>query len=322
MNHRVEELDDIPLLMIEKPEKKQRLLNYLNAFNFPNDIKNYLGMRLNLKINGMETEAEKHFEEYARDYMNHLLCGELDKALLMYSPAIIGNETNFNLLIQHFKGHHAVRKLKEFDLISSGFSPQTQEAFVSFEINKNQEFTLILAKNIDRWVVSNQVFGAINLVRTENEALRFIAASLAEQNFEKAYKYISNYKQIYFYSADLYYYEGLFFSLKGDNGNAAKSYELAIALDPLFIESYHNLAFIMQAESKIDKAKALYEKIIQIQPDYLNALNNLGTISLYEKDVDKAEAYFKKCLEYDPNFDYAVKNIEKINEIREGKIKI
>jgi Tfp pilus assembly protein PilF len=38
--------------------------------------------------------------------------------------------------------------------------------------------------------------------------------------------------------------------------------------------------------------------------------------------VDKAEAYFKKCLEYDPNFDYAVKNIEKINEIREGKIKI
>jgi hypothetical protein len=28
----------------------------------------------------------------------------------------------------------------------------------------------------------------------------------------------------------------------------------------------------MQAESKIDKAKALYEKIIQIQPDYLNAL--------------------------------------------------
>jgi hypothetical protein len=49
--------------MIEKPEKKQRLLNYLNAFNFPNDIKNYLGMRLNLKINGMETEAEKHFED-------------------------------------------------------------------------------------------------------------------------------------------------------------------------------------------------------------------------------------------------------------------
>lgn len=321
INHKVDKLEDIPSLMLNDSLKSEKLHSYLESFEFPAEIKAYLYKRLNFEFRN-ENNEEKHFETIAITYLNHILCGELDKALNLFMPAIISNEYNYNLLLIHFKSHHSLRKLSEFDLISSGFAPQTKEAFVTFELNKNQEFTLIMTKSLDDWYINAQVFGAINLVRTENEALRFIAGALSEQNFEKAYRYITNYKQIYFYSSDLYYYEGLYYSLKGENKHAKQSYEIAIALDPMFIESYHNLAFICQAENELEKAKQLYEQIIAIKPDYLNALNNLGTIYLYEKNFDKAEELFTKCLEYDENFDYAIKNIEKIKDIREGKIQI
>lgn len=317
MNHQEKELNDqIPILMVNNETSKAELFNYLEACHFNYEIQKYLYQRLGFTVPKNDEEEILHFEKVALLYLEHIIKGDLPSALKMYLPAIKHSSDEYrNLLLQHFKSHHSLRKLKQYDLLSSGMSPQTQEAFVSFELNSNQEFTLIMEKVEDQWLVKYQAFGAINLIRTETEALKFIASALVEQNFEKAYRYLSNYKQIYFYSADIYYYEGLYYSLKGENKFAKSAYETAICLDSELIESYYNLAFIEQAENHLDKAKQLYTQILNIKADYLNALNNLGTIYLYEKDYVKAEELFRRCLMYDPSFDYAAKNLEKLESI-------
>jgi len=315
MNHQAEELDlDIPVLMINDERKKQKLHHFLLSVEFPEDTKAYLFKRLGFSYKAQN--SEKHFEDDALTYMELLLEGNFEEALKRYVPwQLSDNEYNHELLLAHFKSHHSIRKLSHFSLIASGMSAQAKEAFVSFELNNNQEFTLILTPQDNHWSVRYQAFGAVNLVRTENEALRFIAGALAKQEIETAYRYLTNYKQIYFFSADLYYYEGLYYSIRGEMKHAKNAYETAIALDPFFVESYYNLAFIWQAENKMDKAKMLYYQILKIKPDYLNALNNLGTICLFEKNVTEATKLFEKCLEIDPNYEYAQKNLEKIKEI-------
>ncbi|HPY95914.1 MAG TPA: tetratricopeptide repeat protein [Candidatus Cloacimonadota bacterium] len=314
LNHEVEALDNnIPIMMLNNGQKDV-LLSYLENAILPDDIKKYLFNRLEVPYQGQE--SDKHYEDYAIEFLETMLQDDFELALNHYLP-FINTENTYNrqLLLDHFKSHHAIRKLKTFDLISSGISVKENEAFVTFELNSNQEYTIILNQQQDQWLVQYHAFGAINLVRTENDALRMIASALSQQDTETAYRYLTSYKQIYFFSPDIYYYEGLYHSIKGEVKFAIKAYETAIALDPFFIEAYYNLAFIMQAENQLDKAKILYNQILVIQPDNLNAMNNLGTIFLYEKNVKDAKVLFERCLTIDPNYDFAQKNIDKIKEL-------
>ncbi|MFA5465319.1 MAG: tetratricopeptide repeat protein [Candidatus Cloacimonadales bacterium] len=315
MNHEVQDLDkNIPILMLNNETQRESLHKYLSNVTLPENIKEYLFKRLEMPYK--KQEKEKHYEDYALEFIEYILQDNFEAALNLYLPFLsTKNEYNHKLLLEHFNSHHALRKLSNFELIASGMSTQENEAFVSFELNNNQEYSVILVPGYNKWVVKYHAFGAINLVRTENEALRIVANALSQQNTETAYKYLSNYKQIYYFSPDMHYYDGLYYSIKEEIKFAIKAYELSIALDPFFVEAYYNLAFIMQAENQLEQAKILYHQILEIKPDYLNAMNNLGTICLYEKKINEAKVLFERCLSVDPNYEFAQKNLDKIKEL-------
>lgn len=318
IQHEVADLNrEIPLLLSQSDEGKKKLALYLKDYKFPEFIAGYLSQRLQVKVTADQHIEGQHYEEFALDYMSKLLSGDWDKALDMVQFAIIAKEKgSYVQVLEHYKSQTALRKLAQFNLIAAGMAPRTKEAFVTFEINGSRELTLILMPYNESWIITNQVFGAINLITSENEGIRFIATSIANKDLDKAYRYLVNTLQIYYFSADLYYYQGLYYTLKGDNKHAREAYSLSIALDPFLLESQYNLAFIAQSENSIDEAKKLYKNILNISPEYIHALNNLGTIYLYEKKYSDAENCFNKCLELQPEFEYAKNNLVKLQELK------
>ncbi len=318
MQHEVTELDSqLPILMSQTEDGRIELEKYFSKYQFPLLISDYLKQRLKVKVPCDQKDEAIHYEQFAIAYMNHLLSGDWDKVLAMYEPAIHAKENGLtSKFIEHFKGQSTFRKMNNYDLLSAGMSARTKEAFVTFEINKNRDFTVILMPYEDSWIVTRQIFGSISLVTSENEGIRFIATAIAQKELDKAYRYLINYIQVYYFSSDLYYYQGLYYTMKGDNKHAREAYQTSITLDPSLIESQYNLAYIAQSENSLEEAKTLYLKILKDYPDYINALNNLGTIYLFEKNYQEAESCFNKCLSVNPDFEYAKNNLEKLQELK------
>jgi len=105
-----------------------------------------------------------------------------------------------NLAIKAFKA------IREFDLIRSALSKEQDQAIVEFEINGKYPLSLVLQKMNARWFIKEKVFGESGMVLSENEFIQRIAYNYAQQNFEKAYKDLKKYMQVFPDSANLHYY--------------------------------------------------------------------------------------------------------------------
>jgi len=226
-----------------------------------------------------------------------------------------------DLIISKLKSLKLIQEINYFDVFSSGLATDFASAFCTFEINYKDYLTVFLlnsnTKNNPFWVIDSIIMGEVNLAFSEADNIAFIASALSKEEYSKAYQLIQKLANIYFLSPDLYYYKGLYFSMKGENKKALEAFEDAGLLDINFAEAYYNQAFIHHSENNLDKAKECYNKSLSLKKNNVNALNNLGTICLYEKDYDKAEEYFKQCLEISPEFKYAKENIARISKFKE-----
>jgi len=170
---------------------------------------------------------------------------------------------NKNYLKKESRNKKHLKAIREFDLIRSALSKEQDQAIVEFEINGKYPLSLVLQKMNARWFIKEKVFGESGMVLSENEFIQRIAYNYAQQNFEKAYKDLKKYMQVFPDSANLHYYFGIYYSTKGKIEKAKEHFFNAVELDPEFTEAKYNYAFLFQAEGNIEKCRELYEEIIE-----------------------------------------------------------
>jgi len=81
---------------------------------------------------------------------------------------------------------------------------------------------------------------------------------------------------------------------------AKKNYELAIELNPKYLEAYNNLAALLSNEyfKEYDLAKKNYEISIELSPQDFKAYHNLAVLYFQNfRDKEKSDFYFAKAIE-------------------------
>ncbi|MDD4156537.1 MAG: tetratricopeptide repeat protein [Candidatus Cloacimonetes bacterium] len=315
----------IPMILKESSEGKKLLIDKFSELNLHIAIIPIFEKLL--KIKGIKTKyadtvdvfTQKTAEDIAVEFITYLAEQQWDRVTDYFKDIednYLKNPKTVELIISKLKDLKLIKNLNYFDVLSSGLATDIRSAFCTFEINYKDYLTVFLINTASKenpyWAIDSIIIGEVNLAFSEADSLAFIASALSKEEYDKAFQLIKQLENIYFLSPDLYYYKGLYFSMKGENEKALKAFEEAGILDINFAEAYYNQAFIHHSEKQLDKAKELYNKCLDLQKNNVNALNNLGTICLYEKEYDKAEEYFKKCLSISPKFKYAQDNLDRI----------
>ncbi|HEX9902390.1 MAG TPA: tetratricopeptide repeat protein [Acidobacteriota bacterium] len=94
---------------------------------------------------------------------------------------------------------------------------------------------------------------------------------------------------------------GLAYSMKGDLGPAAKSFEKCVEINPSFTEARNNLGSIYEALGFIDKAEIEYKKAL-VDEAYASRqlpLYNLARLAYRQDKWDQALEYVDRALRYD-----------------------
>jgi len=102
--------------------------------------------------------------------------------------------------------------------------------------------------------------------------------------------------------ANSYYEKGNFYYEQGDYDRAIENYNMAIVLNPKFLECYFNRALCYYNKKNYDKAIEDYTKAIEIDPDNPLIYNNRGDAFYRKQDFEKAIADYNKAITLNPQY--------------------
>lgn len=102
--------------------------------------------------------------------------------------------------------------------------------------------------------------------------------------------------------AEAYYEKGNYYYEQGDYDRAIENYNMAIILNPRFLECYFNRALCYYNKKNYDKAIEDYTKAIEIDPDNPMIYNNRGDAYYRKQDFEKAIADYNKATSLNPEY--------------------
>ena len=91
-------------------------------------------------------------------------------------------------------------------------------------------------------------------------------------------------------------------------GRSIKYFEIALKLNPKFINIYSNYGNVLIYLKKFDQAKNIF-KGIEVDNKNSNLHYNLGNLFEKLQEFDKAISYFKKAVDFNPNMYQAHNNL-------------
>lgn len=102
---------------------------------------------------------------------------------------------------------------------------------------------------------------------------------------------------------------GLYYLHRNALSEALASFQVAVELDPRFVEARKNVGLITLGFRKYDTAKEQFTKVLELQPKDYDAMIGLGAALRGLKDLDGAEAMYKKAKDLDPRRGEAYYNL-------------
>ncbi|MCX8202487.1 MAG: tetratricopeptide repeat protein [Candidatus Micrarchaeota archaeon] len=102
--------------------------------------------------------------------------------------------------------------------------------------------------------------------------------------------------------AEAYYEKGNYYYEQGDYDRAIENYNMAIILNPKFLECYFNRALCYYNKKNYDKAIDDYTKAIEIDPDNPMIYNNRGDAYYRKQDFERAIADYNKAISINPEY--------------------
>jgi tetratricopeptide (TPR) repeat protein len=110
------------------------------------------------------------------------------------------------------------------------------------------------------------------------------------------------------------FYKGYNSFLSEDYNNALKYFERCLNLKP-FPNVYNNLGCTYDAINDFDKAISNFNLAIKLEPNYVDALYNLAHTYQKMKKFNDAVTYYKKAIEIEPTYASAIYNIGYLYEL-------
>ncbi|MBN2460379.1 MAG: tetratricopeptide repeat protein [Candidatus Cloacimonetes bacterium] len=308
----------MPLEMADSATGKKEIENLFLKFKIPDFIPmKYLADRLHLDSLKIP-ELIPDYENTAAEYLDKIIAQDW-AGMLHYklNQNHYAREIYLNNFLNRIKNNRILRKMREHNLIASAVTDDHRQALVFHEINGKYDLTVTLYRKNSQWFVKGFIMGPLELVNGENEAIQQIAVLLSKNDFSRAFSLLRKYTDIYFDSADMYYYWGMYYSLT-HNPAAAEIYFLtAIEIDPDFIEAKYNYAYILHTRGDKPGARDFYREIIEQNPQYLKALNNLASLYIEEGNFTEAADLLELCLGIDPDFKFARENRNRLQKLIE-----
>lgn len=309
--------DQIPLTMAESPEGRKRITDFINRYNInPIVPLNYLKERLlldNLKVNS----TPKTYEDIALEFMQDIYVNDWLKVCSQMLQFNYWKTHNLlDVFIKKISTNKLIKKVKNFDLISSALTKQKDQALVYFDVNNKFDLTVNLRLIEKEWKVQSLIMGKPELFNSESEAIQQVAILLSKNETGKAYELLTKYSGIYFTSADLDYYWGLYHTFNKNQKKAELYFQQAMMLDPAFVEAKYNYAFIQHSKDDRMLAKKLYYEILKDAPNEPKTLNNLASLLIDEKQFEEAEELLQRCISANPDFELAKQNLERLGKRR------
>lgn len=93
---------------------------------------------------------------------------------------------------------------------------------------------------------------------------------------------------LYAEEASVYYNLGVVYGETGEWEKAIKEYEMAIELEPDYINAYYNLGIAYGNMDRWEDAATVYERLINIEPDDADAHYNLGLVYIILNNPEAA----------------------------------
>ena len=304
----------LPLKMSETEEGRKQLYDFFNKI--PHEKRQpltYLKSTLNLaelevygEAEGPETNSKKFLDKIIEQDW------KTTTEFLLHSQNYAKSDEYMQNYEKRMMSDKIIRRVTEYDLISSAMNKERDKALVFFEVTGRHNLTISLKQINKQWKILNKVYAEPAAVSGENEANKQVAVLLSKNETGDAYELLKKFSVIYPDSGDLHYYWGLYHSMNNKSSKAEASFLDAIEIDPEFAEAKYNYAFLMHTQNKTDRAKELYYEIIAIDENEPKTLNNLASILIDEGKNEEAKELLERCLKEVPDFEIAKQNLERI----------
>jgi len=298
-----------PIHLKETPQGLELLKNSTKDLCFEKKNAEYYEKHLGIDLNSKNIPYTNNHEDIAKQLLDAI--GEHRwKDLPQYFYAT--DPQTMQKILHRLQNRKELKKVNYYFIHLSGTSSSGTETFSSIEINYDFIISILFRKVENNWLIENIIFGDVNLIYSETDCYKHIGYALSKSDFDRAAQLLKQAESIYYLSADIQYYWGLYYSLQNRNKEALAAFAEAHALDPTFIDPLYYQALIFYAQKDIATAKNYFHKALQINSEHLNSLNFLGVIAVEEKDCILAKEYFLKCELIDAKFINALFNLGNI----------
>jgi len=95
-------------------------------------------------------------------------------------------------------------------------------------------------------------------------------------------------------------FQGIALAQSGDLDSALMHLQMAIELNPLYVDAYYNIGIIFHQMGHLEKSLENLRKAISLNPEHSNAIYNLGVVLMKCNKVEDAIDNFLKVLEISP----------------------
>jgi superkiller protein 3 len=103
--------------------------------------------------------------------------------------------------------------------------------------------------------------------------------------------------------------QGVAYLRQGEYDKAIVQFQMALALNPLYVRAHFNLALLYYRQGLVDREIEEYQEALQIDPDYFNAHLNLGHAYLASGHPESAAREYQWVLTQDPDHRQAIYNL-------------
>jgi len=303
----------IPLVMSTSRDGREQLAAWLSSFTFPPQIPvNHLRKLLNLPTVPVEALPTDH-EDAAAAYLARVVEQDWPGTIAMLFYHVHYAEPLWReRYIKRVSSHKVMKKVTEWDLVSSAMSEDRTQALAHYELNKRWPLTLHMLHDGEQWRVAARIFAAPSYKAEEQGLVNRVAVMLHEGKTAEAAETLRTYSPFYPDLADFAYFRGLLSTFER-NWKAAREHFLdAVEMDPHFHDARYNLALMHQNLKDAAAAKRCYQEVLAANTNEVKSLNNLAAILIDEGDKEEARRLLERCLALDPEFTFARKNMERL----------
>jgi tetratricopeptide (TPR) repeat protein len=299
-----------PYDLSQTSDGKTRLKDWLSGFSFlDSGIITLLNKKLNLEL-PIPEETNPNTEILTAGYLDAVIGQDWDAVAGFHINLSACPQDTITLFIRQLRTHPALRKVRSWSIVNSGFTQDLKQAFVYCELNSKENWTFIFVNSDSGWHIYQTIWGTLQDYYDQKNQFREIAVAISQKNEIALFARLESIKDSFPLSADIQYYYGLCYNLSNRIADAGTAFQNAIALEPNWQEPIFQLAFLHMNQKEYTIALTHWEQLAKLNPQDVNVQNNIGVCLLGLGQADQAKSVWTAALQIDPDSEVLTKNLE------------